>query len=66
MVNNKIITPSEETIDCYNKYLQEYRCLFQNKIKTSVIHSEQIESHKQEGLTYDLAEQICFIESIGT
>jgi len=63
-INGRKIVPSEETVECFKQYLQEYQSLFQQDLKKSEMDNEQIERYKKAGFTQDLAEKISFIESI--
>lgn len=64
LLNERKITPSEETIDCYKMYLQEYRQLFPQNLLISARYDKQIEHYQQMGITQALAEEIVFIENI--
>ncbi len=64
LVNEKKKIPTEEMLACYKAYLQEYRLFFQQDLKNTAIYNEQIKHYKQAGFPQELAEKICFIESI--
>ncbi len=64
LLNESKITPSDETLNCFKQYFQEYQSLYQQDVKGNEIYIEQIENYKLLGIGQDLAEKIVFIENI--
>ena len=64
LVNGKNQMPTEETLACYKAYLHEYQLFFLQDLKSTKIYNGRIEYYKQAGFSQELAEKICFIESI--
>ncbi len=64
LLNGKTHAPTEETLTCYQPYLLEYKLFFQQDLKKSINYNKQIEDYKQLDFPQELAENICFIESI--
>ncbi len=64
LLNEKKHAPIEKTIECYQSYLLEYKLLFQQKLITLSQYKQQIKHYQQAGFPPELAESICFIESI--
>jgi len=63
-INGKKHQPNDETLSCYKTYLQEYKVFFQHDLKHSELYDKQIEHYRSTGFDHELAEEICFIESI--
>lgn len=64
LINEKKITPGNETIECYKKYLLEYQALFQQDLTNAGVYSEHLQRYCKTGINRKLAEKLCFIESI--
>ncbi|NOQ77481.1 MAG: NAD-glutamate dehydrogenase [Methylococcaceae bacterium] len=55
---------TEETVKCYQAFLQEYKQFFLKNFKKTIYYREQMENYKHVGFPQELAENICFTESI--
>jgi len=64
MLNEKTQEPIEKTIEYYQSYLLEYKLFFQQKLILLSHYKQQSEYYQQAGFPQELAENLCFIESI--
>jgi glutamate dehydrogenase len=60
--HNKKIRPVAQTIDCYNRYLQDFEHYF--KQQDSLFVKQQLEQYLQDGVPEELAQRLVFISSL--
>jgi glutamate dehydrogenase len=60
--HNKNIRPVAQTINCYNRYLQEFELYFNRQ--NSIFVKQQLELYQQDGVPEELAKRMVFISSL--
>ncbi len=62
LLHDKKIRPDAQTIDCYNRYLQDFENYFNQQ--DSIQLKQQLELYRQDGVPEELAQRMAFISNL--